>query len=591
MKFFEELKRRNVFKETLAYLVASWVLLQVASIILPIVDAPEWVLKTLTFFLALGLPVWIFFSWAYQVTPDGFKKTKISIEGKSPEIQSNKRLNYLILLGLAIAVVVTVFKRSESPILSLNMKEVEKSIAVLPFDDFSQGGDAEWFCDGVTADIRTNLSKIKGITKVISHTSVEKFKNSEKTIPEIANELGVSFILEGNVRKHEDRIIITAKLIDGNDNQIWAENYNDNFDKVFDIQSSVAKQITEKLQITISPEESNSINSSKTKNFEAYELYLRGRHLLNQQVPESVNRSVEYLQESIQMDPEFAPAYVSLAECFIFLNRSIKNNEEKLLDRQKSEKAIQKALDLDENLGEAYLTKGHMIGIYSWEWDEMKYMIEKGLKIEPNNSYGHMLLSKYYLIKNEYDRALEEALLAEKLDPLNPRIGSFVAKNYFFSGDNEKSLDQYQKVIETFPNYADAWEGAGRVLLQSGNKKAALRSWRKFHDMIGNDDLVEVYSKETFDNSINFWLQNAPKGDAIYCSLPTTISYVYMITDDKQQALDYLEIAYTYRDQDLPLSVIAPHFYPLYDNERFQKIVKGTGVFLPDTKLEFEILE
>lgn len=591
MKFLEELKRRNVFKETFAYLVVSWVLLQVASIILPIIDAPDWVLKTLTFFLVLGLPVWIFFSWAYQITPEGFEKTKNISAGQSATLQSNKRLNILILLGLVAAITVSFFNRPESTVLSFDDTVLEKSIAVLPFDDYSSGGDTEWFCDGVTEDIRTNLLKIKGITKVISHTSVEKFKNSEKTIPEIAKELGVSFILEGNVRKYKDEIIITAKLIDSNDRQIWAENYNDNFDRVFEIQSNVAKQITQKLQIAISPEEVKSMNSSETNNIEAYELYLRGRHLLNQNIPESVSRSVEYLQESIKLDSSYAPAYVSLAEALIIINGTIRNHEEKLIHREKCYEAIDKALELDATLAEAHITKANVIGKFSWDWEEMKKVTEKGLKIEPNNSYGHMLLSKYYLIKNNYDKALEEVLVAEKLDPLNPRIGCFVAENYFLSHDFKKSMDQYERVIKTFPNYAMAWEGVGHVLFESGNKKAALASWGKFHDLIGNDDLVEVYSKESFEDSINYWLDGVLSGEAVYCPFPTTVSYVFLFLDNKQKSLEYLDIAYRYRDQDLPVSVISPHYYPLYGDSRFKDIVKKTGVILPDIKQEFEIID
>ena len=591
MKFFEELKRRNVFKETFAYLVVSWVLLQVASLILPIVDAPDWVLKTLTFFLVLGLPVWIFFSWAYQITPEGFEKTKNLSEGQSATLQSNRRLNILILIGLLAAITVSFFNRPGAAVLSLNDVAIEKSIAVLPFDDYSSGGDTEWFCDGVTEDIRTNLLKIKGITKVISHTSVEKFKNSEKTIPEIAKELGVSYVLEGNVRKYKDEIIITAKLIDSNDRQLWAENYNDNFDRVFEIQNNVAKQITQKLQITISPEEVKSINSSRTTNLESYELYLRGRHLLNQNVPESVSRSVEYLEESIKLDSSYAPAHVSLAEALIIINGTIRNHEEKLIHREKCYETIDKALELDGTLAEAYITNANMIGKFSWNWEEMKKMIEKGLKIEPNNSYGHMLLSKYYLIKNNFDKALQEVLVAEKLDPLNPRIGCFVAENYFLSHDFKKSMDQYEKVIKTFPNYAMAWEGVGHVLFESGNKEAALASWGKFHDLIGNGDLVEVYSRESFEDSINYWLEGVLSGEAVYCPFPTTVSYVFLFLDNKQKSLEYLDIAYKYRDQDLPVSLISPHYYPLYSNSRFRDIVKKTGVILPDIKQEFDIID
>ena len=593
MKFIEELKRRNVFKETLAYLIVSWVLLQVATTILPIVDAPDWVLKTVTFFLALGLPVWIFFSWAYQITPEGLKKTTNVPEDQSITIKTNKRLNILIIIGLIIAISVSFLNRSTSNMASSDISNfiTEKSIAVLPFDDYSSGGDTEWFCDGVTEDIRTNLSKIKGITKVISHTSVEKFKNSKKTIPEIAKELGVSYILEGNVRKHKDRIIITAKLIDASDRQIWSENYKDKFDKVFEIQNNVAKQIAQQLQIAISPEEEKLINSSITDNFEAYELYLRGRHLWNQQNTESVKRSIEYLEESIKLDSTYAPAYVTLAEDYILLNKFIPNNEEKLIHRQKSRNAIDKALELDATLAEAYISKGNMIGKFNWDWEEMKEMVEKGLYIDPNNSYGHMLLSKYYLLHNEFNEALEEALLAEKLDPLNPRIGCFVAENYFIANEYKRSLKQYEKVLKVFPNYVFAWEGVGHVQFFLGQKESAITSWGKFLKAMGNDYMADLYSYESFDNSINYWLEGATRGEELYCSNPPVIAQAHMFVDKQQGALEYLEIAYKYRNEDLPIYMLKPHFYPLYNETLFKDLAKKTGIILPDTKQEFKIID
>ncbi len=589
--FFKELKRRNVIKETLAYLVVSWVLLQVATIILPIVNAPDWVLKTATFFLAIGLPVWIFFSWAYQVTPEGVKRTAKFSEDQTITTATNKRLNIIILITLLIAIGVSFINKTKSKVSSNTLTSItEKSIAVLPFDDYSSDGDTEWFCNGVTEDIRTNLSKIKDIKKVISHTSVEKFKSSNKTIPEIAKELGVSYILEGNVRKHKDEIIITAKLIDANDNQIWAENYSDNFDKVFEIQNDVSKKIVKQLKIVISPQEEKVLNTQITNNFEAYELYLRGRHLWNQQNTESVKRSIEYLEKSIKLDSTFAPAYVILAEDYILMNKFIPNNEEKLIHRKKCRDAIDKAIELDATLAEAYITKGNMIGKFDWDWEEMKKMLDKGLQIEPNNSYGHMLLSKYYLVKNNYNEAIEEALLAEKLDPLNPRIGSFVAKNYFIANNYKKSIDQYEKVLKLSPNYVFAWEGVGHVQYFSGQKETAQNSWGKFLGDMGNEKMADIYSNESFDNSISYWLEGATKGEELYCSNPTVIAQAHMFIDKKKGALEYLEVAYKYHNEDLPIYILEPHFYSLYNEPRFKDIVEKTGVILPNAKQEFEII-
>ena len=264
-KFLKELQRRNVIKASLAYIVAAWVLLQVLSIVLPELETPEWVFKTIMTLLVICFPIWVLFSWVYEVTPEGLKKThKVSTE-QSITQTTNKRLNILILVGLAAAILIVLFQPNfnNSNTTISNDLEQDLSIAVLPFDDMSSTGDTQWFCDGMTEDILTHLSKISGI-RVISRTSVMQYKNHKKTIPEIAKELGVSHILEGSVRKHENNVLITAQLIQANDEHLWADNFNEKLENVFKIQSDVSKKIVKQLQIKLTPEEEVSINKKAT---------------------------------------------------------------------------------------------------------------------------------------------------------------------------------------------------------------------------------------------------------------------------------------------------------------------------------------
>ena len=194
-KLFEELKRRNVIKAAIAYAVVAWVILQVLSLILPNVGSPEWVMKTITILAIVGFPVWVFIAWVYEVTPEGLKKTEQVSEDQFIRNTTNKRLNVLILIGLVIAIGVSFIHRpNQSESNAKDLVELDNSIAVLYFDDLSSGGDSEWFCNGVTEDILTNLSKFKNL-KVTSKTSTKRYKKSDKSIPEIARELGVSYIV------------------------------------------------------------------------------------------------------------------------------------------------------------------------------------------------------------------------------------------------------------------------------------------------------------------------------------------------------------------------------------------------------------
>jgi len=421
--FVNELKRRNVIKAAIAYAVVAWVVLQVLSLVLPNVGAPEWVMKTLTILAIVGFPVWLFISWVYEVTPDGLKKTKeVSID-KSITANTNKRLNVLILVGLALAIGVSFFNRSPNG--TTNAKELlalDNSIAVLPFDDMSSGGDTEWFCDGVTEDILTNLSKLKEL-KVISRTSTERYKNTDKSIPEIAAELGVSFIVEGSVRKHEDKVIITAQLIDANDTHVWAENYNDDFKEVFKIQQDVSQKIVSQLKIAISPEEEKVMTTAPTDNVEAYQLVLKGKDLvLNAIEKKNAEDSVILFEEAISLDKNYAEAYAELGYANLMLFFWNNSTDQSYL--KKSRENIDKALLINPNTAKAYTTRAIIHDELNDGWEESFKDYEKAIELNPNDALAHSEFGLHYTLRPEEDNTkyLYHTNKALELDPLSTII-------------------------------------------------------------------------------------------------------------------------------------------------------------------------
>ncbi|MGM5471376.1 hypothetical protein ACS386_13945 [Flavobacteriaceae bacterium LMO-SS05] len=420
--FFEELKRRNVIKAAIAYAVVAWVLLQVLSLILPNVEAPEWVMKTLTILAIIGFPVWVFIAWVYEVTPEGLKKTeKVSVE-QSITAATNKRLNILILVGLVLAISVSFFNRSEQGISnSKDLVELDHTIAVLYFDDLSSGGDTEWFCDGVTEDILTNLSKFKNLT-VTSKTSTKRYKKSDKSIPEIARELGVSYIVEGSVRKYEGKIIITAQLIDANDKHIWAQNYNEDFKEVFKIQQDVSRKIVDQLKIAISPEEQNELAKLPTSNLEAYNLVLKGRSFVDKLTKEDYAISIDLYKQAIALDPNYADAYAELAYANMlskyahrdpalevgFMNEANKNNE--------------RALNINPNSVRANSTKGLILTESGNEKTrlESELYFKKALSLNPNDAVSHLEISIFYdNQKKDNQKALYHARRAFEINPFS----------------------------------------------------------------------------------------------------------------------------------------------------------------------------
>ena len=411
--FFEELKRRNVIKAAIAYIVVAWVLLQVFSIVLPNVNAPEWVMKTIMLFMVIAFPVWVFIAWVYEVTPEGLKKTESVSKDQSITATTNKRLNILILVGIVAAIAVTLFQPKAGYMSSLETAEF--SIAVLPFDDLSSDKDSEWFCDGVTEDILTYLSKIEGL-KVISRTSVMQYKDRKKTIPEIAKELGVAFIVEGSVRKHGNDVRITAQLIKANDEHMWADNYSGTMDDVFKLQSDVSQQIVQQLKIKISPEVKEKLESFPTDNIEAYEAYLKGRSFMDKFDPDNAKIGKEFFEKAIELDPNYADAYAELALATMF---------EGPKDSLIIYKYIDKALKLNPNSSRANSYKGIILNFVQKKPDEAFNYLEKAIKLNPNDAKAHDMLAVYYLNlkegekKDNLDKALYHINQAVTLDPFS----------------------------------------------------------------------------------------------------------------------------------------------------------------------------
>ncbi|MCK5221593.1 MAG: tetratricopeptide repeat protein, partial [Candidatus Aminicenantes bacterium] len=292
-----------------------------------------------------------------------------------------------------------------------------KSIAVLPFKNMSENQQNEYFCDGITEDIITQLSKITGL-KVISRTSVFYFKNKEKMIKDIANELGVTTILEGSVRQSKGKVRITAQLIDAEtDNHIWAENYDRDLENIFEIQSDVARKIAKSLKIKLIPEIVMRIDQKPTENIEAYKLYLQGRFHWNKRSAGDLEKAIFYFKKAVELDPEYALGYSGLADTYTVLGELFPDLIESAYE--KAEKYCLKALSIDENLAQAYSALGEIESDWKWQFDEAEKNYLKAIRINPNYATAHQWLAEYYNVRGKFKLAHEELDIAEELDPLS----------------------------------------------------------------------------------------------------------------------------------------------------------------------------
>jgi len=333
MRFIEELKRRNVFRVGVAYVISAWVLLQFADLVLGNIEAPGWVIKVFMLALAIGFPLALFFAWAFEMTPEGIKREKDVDRTQSITAQTGRKLDRSIIVILLIAVVYLAWRNfspappdstpaASTAIQTETVDYAPKSIAVLPFADLSQAQDQEWFADGLAEEILNALAKTPDLL-VSSRTSSFRYKNSNLDIPEIAKELGVAHVLEGSVRSAGNRIRVTAQLIRASDGfHLWSENYDRDVADMIEIQEDLARNIARALETTMDPEALAAMTRVGTRSVEAYEEYLRGQvAFLNSFASvstsgnEQFKNAYEHFENARAIDPGFAAAH-SMASFF-----------------------------------------------------------------------------------------------------------------------------------------------------------------------------------------------------------------------------------------------------------------------------------
>src|SRR5499433_48827 len=275
-RFFGELKRRNVYKVAIAYAVVAWLLMQIASQIFPFFDIPSWGVRLVVLLLIIGFPIALILAWAFELTPEGIKRTEDVDLSKSIRRKTGRKLDFLIIAVLLFVITGLLFQRFHSNVSRAVSSSPEKSIAVLPFENLSEDKANAYFADGIQEEILTRLAKIADL-KVISRTSTQRYQSKPGNLAEIAKQLGVANVLEGSVQKAADQVRVNVQLINAqNDSHLWAETYDRKLTDVFAVESEIAKGIAESLQAKLTGHEEQALAVKPTNNSEAYDAYLRG---------------------------------------------------------------------------------------------------------------------------------------------------------------------------------------------------------------------------------------------------------------------------------------------------------------------------
>jgi TolB-like protein/Tfp pilus assembly protein PilF len=423
MSLFAELKRRNVIRVSVAYMIVSWLLLQIADVILPTFVAPPWVMQVLVFFLVLGLPVAILLAWAFEMTPDGIKATSAVEETQSTNTTTGKRLNYIVISLLALTVVFMVIDNylPERPQVLAEDVDYRRAIAVLPFANRSDTSEnAEFLSDGLHDELLTRLAQVSDL-RVISRTSVMQYKNTTKNMLQIGEELGVGSILEGGVQRSGNTVRINMQLIDAHtDEHLWAEIYDSELSaaNVFAIQSEISAEIAKALQAKLSPAEQQRISAVPTENMDALEAYFSGKRMLEARSAESLLAAIEEFHKATDLDPDFSRAWAGLAEAWIELpNYSPFADPARV--RRESEMATNKAVELDPESPNALAVLGWHRVLNSHDLVGATDAFERALEIEKTNVNALHWQSHLLSWKGRHEEAIVAAKAALKSDPFS----------------------------------------------------------------------------------------------------------------------------------------------------------------------------
>jgi adenylate cyclase len=460
MSLIAELKRRNVFRVGVAYGIVAWLLVEVASVVLPTFGSPDWVMKVVTFLVILGFPLALILAWAFELTPEGIK-LETAVDSTEPVTRKARSRLDLAIVGLLVLAVV--YFAVDKFVLKAELEQAEvaatqvpaaepaareRSIAVLPFTNLSDDASNEYFSDGISEELLNTLTRVTSL-RVASRTSSFSFKGSNTAIPDIAAQLNVNHILEGRVRKAGNRVRITAQLIDvESDSHLWSDTYDRELDDIFSIQKEIAEKIVAELTQSLSAGEiiARSI-TPPTTDTAAYEIYLQGRYLLALRGSENLEKAARLFEQAVEMDSSFAAAYGALGKTLSLLPVYQLGSDSKS-STEKSEAAIDTALRLDPDQTEALLARGRNAMFLRWEWGEARVAFEHALRVSPNDAEVHNHYGDYLHVIGDFANAEKFERRAMELDMLSDVHARDLALLMMSIGRYDEALAYAQRALE-----------------------------------------------------------------------------------------------------------------------------------------------
>jgi adenylate cyclase len=466
VSFVSELRRRNVVRMAVLYVVAAWLVVQVSESIITLAHLPAWVGPATLSLLALGFPFALSFSWFFEITPAGISREKDVAPDSSITHVTGRRLDFIVISLLSAAVILFAADKwwMQAP--------EDRSIAVLPFENMSADPEQEYFSDGISEELLNILAQIPEL-RVISRTSTFSFKGQNLEIREIAKRLNVAHVLEGSVRRSGNKLRITAQLIQARDGfHLWSNSYDRDVGDVFAIQDEIALAISNALKLTLSVGD----ETNREKSSEAYTAYLKGRYLFNMRTADSFQGAKEQFERAIEIDSDYALAYSGLADTYQLLAayRYMSTTDARPLQRA----AAYKALQLDESSAEAHVSVGAVLAIHDWDWKGAARELKRAIEINPNYALALQWYGSALAIIGDPGH-LEMMQRAYAANPVSLRTNVDLGLAYYFNEEYETAISQLRSTLELAPDFLAANGVLGLALVETGEYEEAIAEIQK----------------------------------------------------------------------------------------------------------------
>jgi TolB-like protein/Tfp pilus assembly protein PilF len=584
--FFAELKRRNVYKVAVAYAVVGWLVMQVAATVVPALHLSDTITSAVVVLTLLGFPIALILAWAFELTPEGIKRAEDVPPSESITRKTGRKLTAVIVMVALIAAGLFAFQflRGKSAATATAPAQppvpaaasLEKSIAVLPFENLSDEKSNAYFAEGIQDEILTRLAKVADL-KVISRTSTQRFKSAPSDLREIARQLGVANILEGSVQRTGDQVRVNVQLINAfTDAHLWAEIYDRKLTDIFAVESEIAKTIADTLQAQLSRSEKIAIAKRPTVNAAAYELYLKGRYFWNKRTGDDLKTALDYFIQAVAADPNYAAAYAGQADAALLIPIYSAGKPEEYFPKAKA--AARRAIELDDSSAEGHTALGQLLCVDDLNFRESAREFERAIELNPNYATAHHWFSNGLLVaQGRFDEAIREARRAVELDPLSLIINADLGSTLIVARRYDEAIAQLRRTLALDNNFAYAHWNLGLAIYLKGDRPAGIAEFEKARAINPSPDVLgllgrayaEAGRKEEALQILKQLNETAQHGYVRHFLL----ALISIGLGDKASAIKSLEENYHHDNGDLLWLKVDPLLDPLRDDPRFKELV------------------